>query len=77
MDVKKKIQFPSKTEFELYCQRVAVAVGYLSIRIFGLTGHKGKKYAYYLGMAFQLTNIAREILKKIWKLEGVIYLIQN
>ena len=41
MDVK-KIQFPSKTEFELYCQRVAVAVGYLSIRIFGLTGHKGK-----------------------------------
>merc|ERR1711991_978003 len=45
-DWKKKIQFPSKTEFELYCQRVAVAVGYLSIRIFGLTDHKGKKYAY-------------------------------
>jgi len=60
MDVKKKIQFPSKTEFELYCQRVAVAVGYLSIRIFGLTGNKGKKYAYYLGMAFQLTNIVRD-----------------
>ena len=60
MDVKKKIQFPSKTEFELYCKRVAVAVGYLSIRIFGLTGHKGKKYAYYLGMAFQLTNIVRD-----------------
>ena len=60
MDVKKKIQFPSKTEFELYCQRVAVAVGYLSIRIFGLTGHEGKKYAYSLGMAFQLTNIVRD-----------------
>ncbi len=60
MDVKKKIQFPSKTEFELYCKRVAVAVGYLSIRIFGLTDHKGKKYAYSLGMAFQLTNIVRD-----------------
>ena len=60
MDVKKKIQFPSKTEFELYCERVAVAVGYLSIRIFGLNGYKGKKYAYSLGMAFQLTNIVRD-----------------
>ena len=60
MDVEKKIQFPSKTEFELYCQRVAVAVGYLSIRIFGLTDHEGKKYAYSLGMAFQLTNIVRD-----------------
>ena len=60
MDVKKKIQFPSKTEFELYCERVAVAVGNLSIRIFGLNGYKGKKYAYSLGMAFQLTNIVRD-----------------
>ena len=60
MDVKKKIQFPSKTEFELYCERVAVAVGYLSIKIFGLSGYEGKKYAYSLGMAFQLTNIVRD-----------------
>ncbi|MAZ46560.1 MAG: squalene synthase HpnD [Rickettsiales bacterium] len=60
MDVKKKIQFPSDTEFELYCKRVAVAVGYLSIRIFGLNSHEGKKYAYSLGMAFQLTNIVRD-----------------
>ena len=60
MDVKRKIQFPDSGEFELYCKRVAVAVGYLSIRIFGLKGHKGKKYAYSLGMAFQLTNIVRD-----------------
>ena len=60
MDVKKKIQFPSKTEFEIYCERVAVAVGYLSIKIFGLSGYEGKKYAYSLGMAFQLTNIVRD-----------------
>ena len=49
MDVTKKIQFPSKTEFELYCQRVAVAVGYLSIRIFGLTGNKAKKICIFFG----------------------------
>ena len=60
MDVKKKIQFPSTKELELYCKRVAVAVGYLSIRIFGLNDYKGKKYAYSLGMAFQLTNIVRD-----------------
>ncbi len=39
---------------------MAVAVGYLSIRIFGLNSHEGKKYAYSLGMAFQLTNIVRD-----------------
>ena len=60
MDVKKKIQFPSTSELELYCKRVAVAVGYLSIKIFGLNDHKAKKYAYSLGMAFQLTNIVRD-----------------
>ena len=60
MDVKKKIQFPSNNELELYCRRVAVAVGYLSIKIFGLNDPKGKKYAYFLGLAFQLTNIARD-----------------
>ena len=60
MDVKRKIQFPGSTELELYCKRVAVAVGFLSIRIFGLSGHKSKKYAYSLGMAFQLTNIVRD-----------------
>ena len=60
MDAKKKIQFPSTTELELYCRRVAVAVGYLSIKIFGLNDSKGKKYAYSLGMAFQLTNIVRD-----------------
>ena len=60
MDAKKKIQFPSTTELELYCRRVAVAVGYLSIKIFGLNDSKGRKYAYSLGMAFQLTNIVRD-----------------
>ena len=34
MDVKENIQFPSSKKFRIYCERVAVAVGYLSIKIF-------------------------------------------
>ena len=47
MDAKSDIKFPKKN-LELYCDRVAVAVGYLSIKIFGLS-EKEKKYAFYLG----------------------------
>ena len=37
MDAEKDIKFPTKKELNLYCDRVAVAVGYLSIKIFGLS----------------------------------------
>jgi phytoene synthase len=60
MDIDENIQFPSKKKLNLYCDRVAVAVGYLSIKIFGLPEKKGKKYAFCLGRAFQLTNIVRD-----------------
>ena len=59
MDAKNDIKFQKKKNLELYCDRVAVAVGYLSIRIFGLS-EKEKKYAFFLGRAFQLTNIVRD-----------------
>ena len=59
MDAKSDIKFPSKKNLELYCDRVAVAVGYLSIKVFGLS-EKEKKYAFFLGRAFQLTNIVRD-----------------
>ena len=60
MDINKNIKFPKTKELNLYCERVAVAVGYLSIKIFGLHGKTGKEYAHSLGMAFQLTNIVRD-----------------
>jgi len=60
MDVKENIKFPSKNKLKKYCERVAVAVGYLSIKVFELDEKLGKKYAYNLGMAFQLTNIVRD-----------------
>jgi len=45
----------------LYCRRVAGVVGELSARIFGYTDARTLKYADQLGVAFQLTNILRDV----------------
>ena len=64
MDSKSNIVFPSQKKLNLYCDRVAVAVGYLSIKIFGLS-KSAKNYAFFLGRAFQLTNIVRDFREDI------------
>jgi phytoene synthase len=46
---------------QLYCYRVASVVGLLSVEIFGYTDRKTLKYAHDLGIAFQLTNIIRDV----------------
>jgi len=46
---------------QLYCYRVASVVGLLSIEIFGYSDRKTQKYAHDLGIAFQLTNIIRDV----------------
>ena len=48
-------------QLQLYCYRVASVVGLLSVQIFGYTNRNTLKYAHDLGMAFQLTNIVRDI----------------
>ncbi len=45
----------------LYCYRVASVVGLLAAEIFGQQDRRTQKYAHDLGMAFQLTNIIRDI----------------
>ncbi len=45
----------------LYCYRVASVVGLLSAEIFGYTNRQTLKYAHDLGLAFQLTNIIRDV----------------
>ncbi|HNF62685.1 MAG TPA: squalene/phytoene synthase family protein, partial [Rhodocyclaceae bacterium] len=45
----------------LYCYRVASVVGLLSAEIFGYTERQTLKYAHDLGLAFQLTNIIRDV----------------
>ena len=49
------------TQLQLYCYRVASCVGLLAAQIFGFTNRKTLKYAHDLGMAFQLTNIIRDV----------------
>lgn len=48
-------------QLQLYCYRVASVVGLLSAQIFGFNNRKTLKYAHDLGMAFQLTNIIRDV----------------
>ena len=48
-------------QLQLYCYRVASVVGLLSASIFGFSNRKTLKYAHDLGMAFQLTNIIRDV----------------
>ncbi len=45
----------------LYCYRVASVVGLLAAEIFGYQDRQTQKYAHDLGMAFQLTNIVRDV----------------
>ncbi len=49
------------TQLQLYCYRVASVVGELSAQIFGFTNPKTIQFAHDLGMAFQLTNIIRDV----------------
>ena len=46
---------------QLYCYRVASVVGLLSVEIFGYQDRQTLKYAHDLGLAFQLTNIIRDV----------------
>ena len=48
-------------QLELYCYRVASAVGLLSIEIFGHQNPACRDYAVHLGRALQLTNILRDV----------------
>jgi presqualene diphosphate synthase len=61
MDVPQDIRAPDLATLDLYCDRVASAVGRLSVRVFGLTRDDGVVLAHHLGRALQLTNILRDV----------------
>ena len=61
MDVPQDIRAPDLATLDLYCDRVASAVGRLSVRVFGLPENDGILLAHHLGRALQLTNILRDI----------------
>ncbi len=61
MDANGPIQAPPMAELELYCARVAGAVGRLSVRVFGAPQPAGDRLATELGEAVQLTNLLRDL----------------
>ena len=61
MDVDADIRWPDYTTLDLYCDRVASAVGRLSVNVFGMERSQGVALAHHLGRALQLTNILRDI----------------
>lgn len=61
MDAEGDIVAPTLAELDLYCDRVASAVGRLSVRAFGATEPEADEVAHHLGRALQLTNILRDL----------------
>jgi squalene synthase HpnD len=61
MDALDDIRAPSFAMLDLYCDRVASAVGRLSVRVFGIERDSGRLLAHHLGRALQLTNILRDL----------------
>ena len=71
MDLTRK-RYRSFDELRLYCYRVASAVGLICIEIFGYRNPRARIYAENLGLAFQLTNIIRDVREDAQR--GRIYL---
>jgi 15-cis-phytoene synthase len=68
-------RYESFSQLQLYCYRVASVVGLLSAEIFGYTDRRTLRYAHDLGLAFQLTNILRDVGDDARR--GRIYLPQD
>jgi presqualene diphosphate synthase len=61
MDAGDTLDLPTVDALEYYCDRVACAVGRLSVNVFGAPGENGIAVAHALGQALQLTNILRDL----------------
>lgn len=71
MDLTRR-RYESFDQLDLYCRRVASAVGLICIEIFGYRNPASRIYAEKLGLAFQLTNIIRDVREDAAR--GRIYL---
>jgi phytoene synthase len=75
MDAETVIVAPTLAELDLYCDRVAAAVGRLSVRAFGDASPDADAVAWHLGRALQLTNILRDVAEDAGR--GRLYLPQE
>jgi presqualene diphosphate synthase len=71
-DAETVVVAPDMATLDLYCDRVASAVGRLSVRTFGDASPAADRVAHALGRALQLTNILRDIKEDAER--GRIYL---
>ncbi len=68
-------QYESIEALERYCYLVASVVGLVTIRIFGYTDPRADVYAERMGLAFQLTNILRDVKEDAER--GRVYLPED
>ena len=61
MDAREEICAPDLVTLDIYCARVACAVGHLSVHVFGDESDAAHAVAESLGRALQLTNILRDL----------------
>jgi|TARA_Y100000031_G_scaffold31359_3_gene34928 phytoene synthase len=61
VDTDEPLRIADMDELNLYCDRVACAVGRLCVCVFGIDSANGRELAFALGQALQLTNILRDI----------------
>ena len=62
-DLKKEVKIKSEKELLIYSYRVAGTVGLMMAKIFGVQKKESLKRAIDLGIAMQLTNIARDVIE--------------
>ena len=72
MDAATVIVAPDLATLDLYCDRVAAAVGRLSVRAFGDGSPAADQVAWHLGRALQHTNILRDVAEDVGR--GRLYL---
>jgi phytoene synthase len=60
-DAETVVVAPSEAALDVYCDRVASAVGRLSVRAFGDASAAADEVAWHLGRALQMTNILRDL----------------
>lgn len=70
-----KVRYQNFEELRSYCYQVASVVGLICLQIFGYKDNSAREYAVDLGLAMQLTNIARDVREDLGL--GRIYLPQD
>ena len=70
-DLKKEVRIETEKELLIYSYRVAGTVGLMMAKIFGVKKKESLQRAIDLGIAMQLTNIARDVVEDEKKIDFI------